>query len=177
MTKETPRAIDYKISAGHADLLRGIVCLPGEVREMALIKMAERMGGYGMVQLFAQFIGLANSVVANNREMVEIILITEGGLHPDHSSGAKSANLPTIFGALSGILLADGVTSDKLCPGCAFRLGTSANQSPVTTGDADLCVKDSDVFMCHEELDRYGRPTKGCAGYATKLNMQKRTGE
>ncbi|OWK35167.1 hypothetical protein FRUB_10009 [Fimbriiglobus ruber] len=95
-------------------------------------------------------------MVENNREMAELLLITEGGLSPDE---AAKANLPTLFGALGGILLTEGVDQAKTCGGCAFRLGTCANQSPSTTCDADWCSHPGEQdFMCHEDLDDQGNP-------------------
>jgi hypothetical protein len=164
MRADHATAVDYTITRPDAENLRGIVLLPADIRQMALKKYVERHGVGDLIALFSQFIGLANSVVANNREMVEIILITEGGMWPN---SAEQANLPTIFGALNGVVIADGIDQSKLCEGCAFRVGTSANQSPVTTCDADWQSHPGNAnFMCHMDMDNEGQPKKACAGFA-----------
>ena len=69
-----------------------------------------------------------------------------------HPQLAEKINLPTLFGALHGVVLAAGVKSDKTCGGCAFRLGTPANQSPITTGDADWYFHPGEGdCLCHED--------------------------
>jgi hypothetical protein len=156
------RAADYSFSADEAKALMGITLLPNDLRHRALVAFMQERSVHALIQAFAQFIGLANSVVENNREMVELILITEGGMHP-HT--VEKANLPTIFGALNGVILTDGVDQTKTCGGCAYRLGTPANQSPCTTVDADWCAKTEDKFLCHQDLDHKGNPTRKCTGF------------
>jgi hypothetical protein len=154
-----PVAIDYALTDGQSDALSGAVLLPVDLRREILAKLPKA----ALVELFAQFIGLANSVVANNREMIELAGIISGEMHPDK---AHQINLPTIFGALVGAKLANAAATDKVCAGCAYRLGTPANQSPVTTCDADWCDKGSGYdFMCHEDLDESGNPTHICRGH------------
>jgi hypothetical protein len=161
-----PKAIDYAMSDAQADALKGATLLPFDIRQRALQAYLAEHGPTALIDLFAQFIGLANSVVASNREMIEIILVVEGGEHP---YSAEKANLPTIFGALCGVALANSVNQKKLCHGCAFRLGTAANQSPVTTCDADYAQSEIGLdFMCHEKLDDAGNPKAICAGYAQR---------
>ena len=116
------------------------------------------------MELFSQFIGMANSVIENNREMLELFLITECHVHP---YTAEKINLPTLFGALNGIEIAERVEESKTCTGCAFRRGTCANQSPITTIDAKDAVEgDIGQFMCHTDLDDNMEPTHKCIGYA-----------
>lgn len=154
-----PRAIDYTLTDEQSDALAGAVLLPADLRRTLFAKMPKAT----LVELFAQFIGLANSVVANNREMIELAGIISGELHPER---AHHINLPTIFGALQGVKLANAAATDKVCGGCAYRLGTPANQSPVTTCDADWCDKGSGYdFMCHEDLDDGGNPKHICRGH------------
>jgi hypothetical protein len=100
--------------------------------------------------------------------MIETVFITEGNLHPHE---AEKINLPTILGALQGRELAEGIEQDKLCSGCAFRIGAAANQCLSTTSDAHYCVEDSDHFYCHINLDDKGEPTNACAGYAIKMKQ------
>lgn len=154
--------VPYSISPGAAEVLMGANGLPPDLRREALGKLLGDREA--VLDLFSEFMGLANSVVENNREMIEIILICEGGMSDRE---AEKANLPTIFGALNGIQLAEGVDTSRACHGCAFRLGSCANQSPVTTTDADHAGNPGEFnFMCHEDLDERGEPTKGCAGFA-----------
>lgn len=156
------KAVDYTIPDEVVADLMGLVRFPHAVRLEVLTAMKGRIGADAILALFSQFIGLANSVIANNREMAEMLLITEGNLHPHQ---AEKVNLPTLFGALNGTLLAKGVDQSKTCGGCAFRVGTCANQSPSTTCDADWCKDGGEQFMCHEDLDDRGNPTRKCTGY------------
>ena len=152
---------DYKIAPRDADELKGISGLPHEFRLLRLQQLfADRPAK--ALELFSQFIGLANSVIANNREAAEMILILEGNMWPQ---SAEKANLPTIFGALNGIGLAASVNQRKTCHSCAFRLGTCANQSPITTCDVQYVAENDDRFMCHLDMNENDEPTKVCAGY------------
>lgn len=161
---------DYSISVRDAEWLSGMVSLPLDIRRMVLTKYAEQHGIASLIEAFAQFTGVAGSVVANGAEMCSISRIVEGAEHPERPS--SRLNLPTIFGALQGAILADRVTTHARCSTCAFRLGTIANQSPVTTCDADYCVRGGGRdFMCHEGVGEHDEPTSACAGYAQKRRM------
>lgn len=164
----TEKACDYRLSDADADALAGVALLPVDMRTEILTRYLAASGSIALVNLFAKFIGLANSVVQNNRGMIEVILIGEGDMHPYQ---AEKANLPTIFGALQGVKLANSVQPKAACQGCAYRLGTMANQSPATTGDAAWCASDSygEDFMCHERLDEAGQPRRVCIGHAQRL--------
>lgn len=155
--------IDYQFSNADADWLKGISLHPDEIRLQALNQYAEKNGPEALLNLFSQFIGLANSVVHNNREMVELYLVTDCDHHP---YAADKINLPTIFGALNGVALANGIDPAKTCPGCAFRSGTCANQSPVTSCDADWAVRGEIDFMCHDHLGENGKPDRKCIGFS-----------
>lgn len=162
-----PNNTDYDFSARDAEDLMGIASLPYQLRFDCLLSMASRRGPGVIAALFAQFIGMANSVVENNREMLELYLITEQGAHP-HT--AEKINLPTIFGALQGVTIAKGIDQTKTCETCAFRQGTPPNQSPVTTTDADWVLGEPDTkFMCHHDLDEHGNPTRKCTGYTQRM--------
>jgi hypothetical protein len=159
-----PRAATYSLSKADAEWLAGLVGLPVDVRAEVLTKYAAQLGMEALVNLFAQFIGLANSVVSNSADAIEVFAIIEGDMHPYTS---EKLNLPTIFGACNGAIIAHGIDASQLCAGCAFRLGTFANQSASTTCDADWCSHPGETpFMCHMDLDDQGEPTKGCAGFA-----------
>jgi hypothetical protein len=159
-----PRETLYSLTRDEASMLAGACGLPVDVRAVIFEKYAMRHGVAALTNLFAQFMGLANSVVANNRDALEIFGIVHCNLGPYE---AEKINLPTIFGACNGAMLAGGMEQEGLCGGCAFRLGTHANQSPVTTCDADWCSHPGEAnFFCHEELDEKGEPVKACVGFA-----------
>lgn len=161
---------DYTLTDGQADALSAVAAVPVEFRR----KLLSRISKSELVEMFAQFVGMANSVVANNREMVELLLIING----DHPHSAEKANLPTIMGALWGAKLANAAATDKVCGGCAYRVGTPANQSPVTTCDADWCDNDGrQRFMCHEDLDDKGEPLHVCRGHGRVAAGKRRDAE
>lgn len=160
---DNDRATDYTMSKSDANELLGAVLLPNEIRALVLTKYLEKNGAKSLVNLFSQFIGMANSVIQNNRESLELFMIVDRDYHPYQ---AEKINLPTLFGALNGVKLADGVDQNKTCHGCACRLGSLANQSPSTTTDVDWCMGNDDIFMCHEDMDESGRPTRRCVGFA-----------
>jgi hypothetical protein len=168
---DDPRSRLYEITAADAGALLGASGLPVDLRREILAHYAKENGAEALVALFANFIGLANSVVANCHDALEIFGMAHLGMHPYE---AEKLNLPTIDGALFGVRLTAGVEVDGICDGCAFRLGSHANQSPLTTCDADFCSHPGEVdFMCHEALDDKGAPTKGCAGWARKRAMMR----
>lgn len=116
-------------------------------------------------ELLIQFMRLAKSLEANAREMVATTVFVELGRDPEREGNMP--NLPTICGAIAGYRLATKARPDPLCDGCAYRLGTPANQSPVTTCDADYSANNSrEPFLCHERLNRKGMPYQACSGYA-----------
>jgi hypothetical protein len=123
--------------------------------------------------LFLEFAKMAVSVVENCHDMANTEMVINGELHPD--SNAR-LNMPTLSGALQGVKLARNVDHDVLCAGCAYRLGTIANQSPVTTCDAASSMPDqlNMRFNCHEALDDNGDTYKACAGYAQHIARQTR---
>lgn len=155
---------DYAFTVPELDVLGAVSVLPGDLRAELLTAHGREHGADALADLFARFVGLANSVVANNREMVEFILIVDGNKYPQE---AERANLPTILGALTGVRLAAKVDAAKACTGCAFRRGTPANQSVSTTYDAKYEAECGGRFMCHERgLDEHGEPTLTCIGFA-----------
>lgn len=164
----TQPATDYAIAADAAEDLLGVVLAPADIRRRALERMADQRGPAAMLDLFAQVLGMANAVAENCRIMAELIL-TEEGMHP-HT--AEKANLPTMYGALQGVLLADGVSQKGTCAGCAYRLGTPANTSPITTSEASHCQRELMQFNCHLRLDKEGQPTKACTGHRRAMRHQ-----
>lgn len=128
-----------------------------------LTRYAGEHGAAAVIELLAQVIGMANSVAENARQMTDLVLISELGMHPDRFD---SINLPTLVGACQGVLLAAQCDPEGACAGCAYRLGTMANQSPIATTDAAYMSFDQRGFMCHAETDEHGEPTKVCVGHA-----------
>ena len=81
----------------------------------------------------------------------------------DAGSGPRTVpNLPTEDGAALGREMARLFDAEKdapeRCHDCAFRLGTTPNQSAPTLMDALKCVMEGVPFNCHVE-------EKPCAGY------------
>ncbi len=156
---------DYSPTPAQADLIAGVSNMPADIREMIFARYARDHGVQALVELAAQIVGMANSVIANNRECIELFGICEGTLHPHN---ARQINLPTLFGAAVGAKLALRAAGCKrMCHGCAYRLGTPANQSPVTTCDADYAREEADHmdFLCHEAPQKKRR----CRGHAKAL--------
>lgn len=157
------RSAKYSLTKEQADELRGMALLPDEFRLQLLKRYHKQHGTKALIELFAQFMGLANSVSLNTREFVEMYLVLECKHLP---MTAAKINLPTVVGALHGIFTAIP-PSKGMCDGCAFRLGSVANQCEVTTLDANWSVNNLDKnFYCHEDLKPNGEPQHLCAGYA-----------
>jgi hypothetical protein len=154
---------DYSPTADDAMDIAKLAKVDLAVRRETLTHLLATHGAGRLVEMFAQFIGMANAVVANCAEMSDMVLITECGVHPDKFTGI---NLPTIVGACQGVLLASKCDPAGACHGCAYRLGSIANQSPITTDDAEHMVFDPKGFMCHAHFDDQGEPTKVCVGHA-----------
>lgn len=165
-------AAPYTLTPEDADVLLVLVSASTAGRQAVMEHFLGSQPPAAVARLFSEFIGLAKSTVENCREMAELLLITEGNVQPTQ---AEKINMPTLVGALNGVRLADGVSEEGLCAGCAFRLGTVANQSPVTTTDAADCSEiGGQTFLCHEDLDDRGQPFKGCRGFAQARAQQKR---
>lgn len=161
---------DYDgLSLADAEYLKSVTLLPVDLRRELLERYVAEHGASALLEIFAQFVGLANSVVLNNEDMVHLLGWISGELHPD---GGIPPNLPTIFGALQGVGVAALAGDAATCNGCAYRRGAIANQSPITTLDAVTCVDDRQRFMCHErELTDDGEPTLTCIGYAAAMAL------
>ena len=159
----TSENTDYSMDTTDATDLANLAQLGLTKRREMLQRHLATNGAGRIVEMFAQFIGMANAVAANCAEMSDTVLITECGVHPDKFTGI---NLPTIVGACQGVLLAGKCDPAGACHGCAYRLGSIANQSPITTADAQYMGTDQKGFMCHAHLDDRGEPTKVCVGHA-----------
>lgn len=162
MSKQ-PINTEYAMTSRDANELKGVVLLPFDIRQKLLAKYAKDRGTGALVDLFANFIGMANQVVDNTREALFLFGVIDAKLSDREAEGI---NVASLFGALQGVELANQVDQNKTCAGCAFRLGTPANQSPSTTCDAEWCIDGGeDRFMCHEHLDEHGQPTVQCGGH------------
>ena len=106
---------------------------------------------------------MANSVASSCAEKSDQVLIEECGVHPDKFN---SVNLPTLIGACQGVTIASKCDTAGACHGCAYRPGSIANQSPITTCDAEFMAHDKKGFMCHAYLDGDGEPAKFCVSHA-----------
>lgn len=158
-----PANCEYSMTRSDAIDLAGIAQLDLSMRREALTSYLQTNGLQRLVELLAQFIGMANAVAENCAEMSDQVLIEECGVHPDKFT---SVNLPTIIGACQGVLIASKCDPKGACHGCAYRLGSIANQSPITTCDVEFIAHDRKGFMCHAHLDERGEPTKVCVGHA-----------
>ncbi len=158
-----PANCEYSMDRSDAQDLAGIAQLDLPMRRQALTKYLQLNGSQRLVEFMAQFIGMANSVASNCAEMSDQVLIIECGVHPDKFTGV---NLPTIIGACQGVMIANKCDPAGACHGCAYRLGSIANQSPITTCDAEFMAHDPKGFLCHAHLDGDGEPTKVCVGHA-----------
>jgi hypothetical protein len=158
-----PANCEYSMARDDATDLASIAQFDLAMRREALTSYLQRNGSLRLVEFMAQLIGMANSVAANCSEMSDQVLITECGVHPDKFT---SVNLPTIIGACQGVMIASKCDPKGACHGCAYRLGSIANQSPITTSDAEFMAHDRKGFMCHAYLGGDGEPTKVCVGHA-----------
>jgi hypothetical protein len=161
MTLDAPVRASYVLSDDQARQLSAMVASSGLDRTALMASYLQQHGQEAILSLLAEFIALACSVTDNCREMAEHLLTLEG-VHP-HT--AEKINMPTLLGALAGVVLANQVDPKGACHGCAFRLGSVANQCPSTTLDAQWCQTDVHQFMCHARgVLPDGTPTKRCVG-------------
>lgn len=171
-------ATDHNIHPDLARELHEIAAVPMDLRLPALRRLAVQIGTRAMVDLFGEFIGLANQVAYNACEQAKDLLVLHGHVWPHE---AERVNMPCVLGALNGIVLAAGINPGPLCGGCAFRAGTVANQCLPTTEDADYCSTPGErPFLCHEAVDEHGNAISACRGFAQRraaLNAAERSAE
>lgn len=159
---------DYSMSTDDALLIAGMSQYDLATRRDMVGAVLATEGPGRLVEMLAQLIGMANSVVINSKDMTDTVLITEYGAHPERVVGI---NLPTIVGACQGVLLAAKCDPAGACYGCAYRLGSIANQSPIATSDAEYVADDARGFGCHAETDVHGNATKVCVGHAKAAKL------
>lgn len=156
----------YKIDPTDAQLLAGMTVADHDDRVALMTKFFAERGTVGVIDLFSQFIGLSMSVSENTQEAVELVLITTGDWHPH---AAEKINIPSIQGALLGVGVAASIAKDAgACGGCAYRLGSIANQCASTVLDCNSTVENGDKFYCHEKLDSDGAINTLCVGHARR---------
>lgn len=161
-------ATDYAMSPEHAANLAGGALLPRDLR-IETAKLLLRLGA-DPAEVIADLLGMANSVVENCTELLRTEAVARGWVHFHE---IDRINFPSMHGALMGVLLSAGVDAAKVCHGCAFRLGSMANQCAPTQYDAAAAVDGEFPFMCHEELDASGKATHGCRGYGQQRSAAK----
>jgi hypothetical protein len=162
MTTEN-EAAPYTISQKDAEMLMGVIVptMPHDIRVTILKKLGPKSRAE-MIELFAQFIGMCARIEENSREFLQLFAITELNVH---FREAEKLQFPSMFGALNGIQNAVEPTPG-MCSTCAYRLGSVANQCPITSQDADDAADGMFKFHCHHDLDDKGEPTRLCAGWA-----------
>jgi hypothetical protein len=163
--------MEYQLDAADAESLKGMVVVPLGFRRAAIELYLNKHGLDATLNLFEQSLGMANSVLQNCREMSEMLMVEHCDMHP---YAAENINLPTMLGAHMGAALNHKCQPEPrgMCHGCAYRLGSIANQCEPTTIDADQMIYDSKGFMCHADLNERGQPTKVCAGHAKASTTQ-----
>lgn len=151
MNKRFPVNTDYDFDPRDVTTLQGISSLPQDMRVEIMRKLFARRTKAQLIEMFANFVGLANAVEGNMRDFLELAGIIHGGMNEIE---AEKLNAPTVWGALNGIKIATPPVPG-MCGGCAFRKGTPANQSSITTIDAlDSATGGiAAEFMCHERPD------------------------
>lgn len=103
------------------------------------------------------------------REHVELLAITEFGMHPH---AVDRLNLPTMMGSLMGLSL-PLVREEGCCATCAFKQGSAANQCVPTVSDALECIDSREKFMCHEGVHDGDEPVHVCRGWAQAMKLVK----
>ncbi|MGN7495927.1 hypothetical protein [Pseudomonas lactis] len=164
----------YEMSPQDAHALAQLVSSSSQDRVTFLEEHLSRHGTDNLVKLFVRFVECADSVITNCKSMAELLLITEGGVHPHV---AEEINMPSLLGALNGVVLAANVDPAGTCAGCAYRIGTAANQSLITTQDAAYVRDEHNVFFCHENVPEGSLPTQICIGHAKCLKARGVTGD
>lgn len=162
----------YTLSRKDAEYLAAVTLMPTDMRFELLQRYRKENGQDALLNLFVEFIGLANSVEQNSCERIQSVAVEYLKMP---QVDAERLNLPTIFGALDGSGLAVESPTKGMCGGCAFRRGSIANQCLNTVFDAKEAIQSKDeMFMCHENGCSGGNATKLCAGFANSVKSPKR---
>lgn len=143
----------YNIDARDQKELQSIILMDDELRKKLLGKYLREHGSLKLINLFSQFIGMANSVVANCHD-------TANESVKKYVPAEMSINMPSLLGACYGAKNARLSKLTTMCDTCAFRIGTIANQSESTQLDMEECGMSDGDFLCHEKDHK-------CIGYAS----------
>lgn len=110
-----------------------------------------------------QSLGMANSVVQNCQKAAELFVSKNTDVHPYITA---QMNLPTMLGAcmIASLNAKCHLLPSGACHGCAYRIGSVANQSESATDNAAYALIDRAGFMCHVELDNEDEPVRACEG-------------
>lgn len=154
----------YAFSKEELRVIGGFYVLPLDVRLEEMKKFFTNKDPVEIMEMFSNFIDMAETVIENTREQCQLILLCSG-MSPTQ---AEKFNEPSILGAIRGFEAAKSVRQDSLCHGCAFRRGSVANTCLVTVDDAEYCSDNDKTFMCHENLDDSQQPTQKCRGFLIK---------
>ena len=122
-----------------------------------------------LVEVVSTMLELGDQVLINSKESTKVI--TAAANLPE-----MRINLPSLKGALLGLDLAANVDAKKTCATCAYRIGTSANQTVSTL----LLAIDSEKnypshFDCHENADPLSvgdQKLRLCGGFAQRIKIK-----
>lgn len=155
----------YQLDVVDAVALKNMVAMSTDCRRQAIGTYLDTYGIAATLNLFVQSLGMANSVVQNCRKAAELFVSENTDVHPYI---AAQISLPTMLGACMGASLNAKchLLPSAACHGCAYRIGSIANQSESATDDAAYALIDRKGFMCHAELDNEGDPVRVCVGHA-----------
>ncbi len=152
----------YHFTKDQLRVLAGIYVLPHEDRLDFMRGFFMGKPEIDILTMFSNYIDMAETVIENTREIYEDVAIAHWVVDP----AAVKVNTPSILGAIKGLEMSAGLDAASFCHGCAFRKGSVANTSLITTDDAKWCADDGKTFMCHEDLDlKTGEPTRKCRGF------------
>lgn len=146
-----------------------IVEAEGARREELIGRYLGEHGAAGLVGLFFEFVEVAKRLERGQREWMERECEYLGLVAPGQG---MDMNLPTVAGAVAGLEFAVEPAVAGMCVGCAFRLGSGANQSLSTVTDAEACVRDGRLFLCHEVVDGSGRAVRACSGWVESVRRE-----
>lgn len=124
-------------------------------------------------ELLVEVCKMSQTLSLNCREWLETAGIVHAGLHP---YTAEKLNVPTLEGALAAAITVPLVPQDcDMCHSCAFRVGSSPNQTEAVAADILECLTEGRSFHCHDydENDPEAGPRPLCKGFLQALKQQK----
>jgi hypothetical protein len=160
----------YKPDNAGAEALAALSVLSYEDRLSQIKRLRREHGIEWVLRLFNDTIGMANSVTDNSHEMVKFVALMNADLH---QQDVDKISLPSMLGAAMGAAAAALCEDVKVCDGCAFKIGSIANQCVPTQADVRHITADDGRFLCHVDGLEGDKPTQACKGWAV---VQKRGG-